>query len=106
MGAFLLSGGAKGKRFCLPHSRMMIHQPLAGFQGQASDIDIHAKEVLQTKDRLNKLLAGHTGQSLEKIQNDTDRDFFMSGDEAVEYGLIDTVLSRRELSESSIDSSE
>ncbi len=103
MGAFLLSGGAKGKRFSLPHSRMMIHQPLAGFQGQASDIDIHAKEVLQTKDRLNKLLAGHTGQPLEKIQNDTDRDFFMSGDEAVEYGLIDTVLARRELSESSTE---
>ena len=106
MGAFLLSGGAKGKRFCLPHSRMMIHQPLAGFQGQASDIDIHAKEVLQTKDRLNKLLAGHTGQPLEKIQNDTDRDFFMSGDEAVEYGLIDAVLSRRELPEKDGDSSE
>ncbi|MCP3999603.1 MAG: ATP-dependent Clp endopeptidase proteolytic subunit ClpP [Gammaproteobacteria bacterium] len=106
MGAFLLSGGAKGKRFSLPHSRMMIHQPLAGFQGQASDIDIHAKEVLQTKDRLNKLLAGHTGQPLEKIQNDTDRDFFMSGDEAVEYGLIDTVLVRRELSESSTEVTE
>ncbi|MCP4928363.1 MAG: ATP-dependent Clp endopeptidase proteolytic subunit ClpP [Gammaproteobacteria bacterium] len=106
MGAFLLSGGAKGKRFSLPHSRMMIHQPLAGFQGQASDIDIHAKEVLQTKDRLNKLLAGHTGQPLEKIQNDTDRDFFMSGDEAVEYGLIDTVLARRELSESSTEVTE
>jgi ATP-dependent Clp protease protease subunit len=106
MGAFLLSGGAKGKRFCLPHSRMMIHQPLAGFQGQASDIDIHAKEVLQTKDRLNKLLAEHTGQPLEKIKADTDRDFFMSGDEAVEYGLIDTVLSRRELAETNEDSSE
>lgn len=106
MGAFLLSGGAKGKRFCLPHSRMMIHQPLAGFQGQASDIDIHAKEVLQTKDRLNKLLAEHTGQPLEKIKADTDRDFFMSGDEAVDYGLIDTVLARRELSETNEDSSE
>jgi ATP-dependent Clp protease protease subunit len=103
MGAFLLSGGAHGKRFCLPHSRMMIHQPLAGFQGQASDIDIHAKEVLRTKDRLNQLLADHTGQPLEKIQKDTDRDFFMSGEEAVEYGLIDTVLSRREPAESGED---
>jgi ATP-dependent Clp protease, protease subunit len=96
MGAFLLSGGAKGKRFCLPHSRMMIHQPLAGFQGQASDIDIHAKEILRTKDRLNKLLANHTGQPLERIEQDTDRDFFMSGTEAIEYGLIDTLLERRE----------
>ncbi|MEJ2140699.1 MAG: ATP-dependent Clp protease proteolytic subunit [Gammaproteobacteria bacterium] len=77
MGAFLLSGGAKGKRFCLPHSRMMIHQPLAGFQGQASDIDIHAREILATKERLNKLLAEHTGQDLERIQMDTDRDYFM-----------------------------
>lgn len=98
MGAFLLSGGAKGKRFCLPHSRMMIHQPLAGFQGQASDIDIHAREVLATKDRLNKLLAHHTGQPLERIQQDTDRDYFMSGQESVDYGLIDTVLERREAS--------
>ncbi len=95
MGAFLLSGGAKGKRFCLPHSRMMIHQPLAGFQGQASDIDIHAREVLKTKARLNELLALHTGQSLERIEQDTDRDYFMSGAEAVAYGLIDTVLERR-----------
>ena len=95
MGAFLLSGGEKGKRFCLPHSRMMIHQPLAGFQGQASDIDIHAKEVLKTKARLNELLARHTGQSLERIEQDTDRDYFMSGAEAVSYGLIDTVLARR-----------
>ena len=96
MGAFLLSGGAKGKRFCLPHSRMMIHQPLAGFQGQASDIDIHAREVLATKDRLNRLLAHHTGQPLERIEQDTDRDYFMSGSEAAEYGLIDSVLERRE----------
>jgi ATP-dependent Clp protease protease subunit len=96
MGAFLLSGGANGKRFCLPHSRMMIHQPLAGFQGQASDIDIHAREVLATKDRLNKLLAKHTGQPLDRVETDTDRDYFMSGTEAVEYGLIDTVLERRE----------
>jgi len=100
MGAFLLSGGAKGKRFCLPHSRMMIHQPLAGFQGQASDIDIHAREILKTKDRLNHLLAGHTGQPLDRIANDTDRDYFMSGEEAVEYGLIDTVLKQRTESES------
>ncbi len=95
MGAFLLSGGAKGKRSCLPHSRMMIHQPLAGFQGQASDIDIHAREVLKTKERLNQLLAEHTGQPIERIQNDTDRDYFMSGTEAVDYGLIDSVLDRR-----------
>ena len=96
MGAFLLSGGAKGKRFCLPHSRMMIHQPLAGFQGQASDIDIHAREVLATKERLNKLLAQHTGQPLERIQQDTDRDYFMSGFEAKEYGIIDHVITNRE----------
>ena len=95
MGAFLLSGGAKGKRFCLPHSRMMIHQPLAGFQGQASDIDIHAREVLATKDRLNKLLAKHTGQPLERVETDTDRDYFMSAPEAVEYGLISSVIIRR-----------
>jgi ATP-dependent Clp protease protease subunit len=100
MGAFLLSGGTKGKRFCLPHSRMMIHQPLAGFQGQASDIDIHAREVLKTKERLNQLLAEHTGQPLERIQNDTDRDYFMSGAEAVDYGLIDSVLDRRSGEES------
>ena len=96
MGAFLLSGGAKGKRFCLPHSRMMIHQPLAGFQGQASDIDIHAREILATKERLNKLLAQHTGQDLERIQMDTDRDYFMSAEVAVDYGLIDSVLQRRD----------
>jgi len=101
MGAFLLSGGAKGKRFCLPHSRMMIHQPLAGFQGQASDIDIHAREILKTKSRLNELLAEHTGQSLERIEQDTDRDYFMSGAEAMEYGLIDSVLERRIIEDSS-----
>jgi len=95
MGAFLLAGGANGKRFCLPHARMMIHQPLAGYQGQASDIDIHAKEILATRARLNKLLAAHTGQPLERIEKDTDRDYFMSGAEAVEYGLIDKVLERR-----------
>ena len=95
MGALLLAGGAKGKRFCLPHSRMMIHQPLGGFQGQASDIDIHAREILNIRERLNRILAGHTGQSLKTIEQDTDRDRFMSGDEAVEYGLIDAVLSAR-----------
>ena len=96
MGALLLAGGAKGKRFCLPHSRLMIHQPLGGFQGQASDIDIHAKEILAARERLNLILADHTGQDLQTIQNDTDRDNFMSGAEAVEYGLIDQVLARRE----------
>jgi ATP-dependent Clp protease protease subunit len=106
MGAFLLSGGAKGKRFCLPHSRMMIHQPLAGFQGQASDIDIHAREVLATKERLNKLLAAHTGQPLEQIVKDTDRDYFMSGAEAIDYGLIDTILERREEAAKSGDKAE
>jgi ATP-dependent Clp protease protease subunit len=95
MGAVLLAGGAKGKRFCLPHSRMMIHQPLGGFQGQASDIDIHAKEILQVRERLNQILAKHTGQSIERVGQDTDRDRFMSGLDAVAYGLIDTVLERR-----------
>jgi ATP-dependent Clp protease protease subunit len=95
MGAVLLTGGAKGKRYALPHSRMMIHQPIAGFQGQASDIDIHAKEVLQMRDRLNRILASHTGQTVEQVAKDTDRDNFMSGTAAVEYGLIDTVLERR-----------
>jgi len=95
MGAVLLAGGAAGKRYCLPHSRIMIHQPIAGFQGQASDIDIHAKEVLQTRERLNRILANHTGQPLEQIAKDTDRDNFMSGEEAVKYGMIDTVLSQR-----------
>ena len=92
MGAILLAGGAKGKRYCLPHSRIMIHQPLGGFQGQASDIDIHAREVLKIRDRLNEILAGHTGRPKEKVAQDTDRDFFMGGDEAVEYGLVDKVL--------------
>lgn len=95
MGALLLAGGAANKRFCLPHSRMMIHQPLGGFQGQASDIDIHAKEILLVRERLNKILAKHTGQTLEKIQQDTDRDNFLSSEEAVDYGLIDQVLSKR-----------
>jgi ATP-dependent Clp protease protease subunit len=95
MGALLLAGGAKDKRFCLPHSRMMIHQPLGGFQGQASDIDIHAKEILSIREKLNKILANHTGQSMEKIQQDTDRDNFLSAEDAVAYGLIDQVLSNR-----------
>jgi ATP-dependent Clp protease protease subunit len=95
MGAVLLAGGAEGKRHCLPHSRIMIHQPIAGFQGQASDIDIHAREVLQTRDRLNKILSKHTRQPIERIEADTDRDNFMSGAEAVEYGLIDGVLEQR-----------
>jgi len=95
MGALLLAGGAAGKRYCLPHSRMMIHQPLGGVQGQASDIEIHAREILNVRDRLNKILAHHTGQPLEKIAQDTDRDNFLSGDEAVEYGLIDKVLQQR-----------
>ena len=96
MGALLLAGGAAGKRYCLPHSRVMIHQPLGGFQGQASDIDIHAREILAVRERLNKVLAYHTGQPLEKIQIDTDRDNFMSGDDAVSYGLIDKVLTNRQ----------
>ncbi len=96
MGALLLAGGAEGKRYCLPHSRMMIHQPLGGFQGQASDIEIHAKEILSVRERLNTVLAHHTGQPIEQIRQDTDRDNFMSGDESVEYGLIDQVLTSRD----------
>jgi len=95
MGAFLLAAGAKGKRFALPNSRVMIHQPLGGFQGQASDIAIHAKEILSIKDKLNRMLAEHSGQPLEQIEKDTDRDNFLSAEEAREYGLIDQVLSRR-----------
>lgn len=95
MGALLLAGGAAGKRYCLPHSRMMIHQPLGGFQGQATDIDIHAREILATRERLNQILAKHTGQSIERIAQDTDRDNFMSGEAAVAYGLIDKVLDKR-----------
>lgn len=95
MGAILLAGGTKGKRYALPHSRMMIHQPLAGFQGQASDIDIHAREVLETRDRLNMILSKHTGQTVEKIGRDTERDNFMGGEAAVTYGLIDRVMERR-----------
>jgi len=95
MGSLLLAGGTKGKRYCLPHSRIMIHQPSGGFQGQAADIDIHAREVLKLRERLNIILAKHTGQPLEKIERDSDRDHFMDGGMAVEYGLIDTVLARR-----------
>ncbi len=95
MGAFLLAGGAPGKRYVLPNSRVMIHQPLGGFQGQASDIQIHAQEILTIKQKLNKLLAEHTGQPLEVIERDTDRDNFMSADQAVEYGIVDAVLSHR-----------
>jgi ATP-dependent Clp protease, protease subunit len=95
MGAVLLTGGTKGKRYALPHSRIMIHQPLGGFQGQAADLEIHAKEMLETRDRLNKILARHTGQSVDKIKTDTDRDNFMDGSEAIAYGLIDRVLEKR-----------
>jgi len=95
MGALLLAGGAAGKRYCLPHSRMMIHQPLGGFQGQASDIEIHAREILTIRERLNNVLAHHTGQPMDVIARDTDRDNFMSGPDAVKYGLIDQVLSKR-----------
>lgn len=95
MGSFLLAGGAKGKRHCLPNSRVMIHQPLGGFQGQASDIAIHAQEILGIKNKLNTMLAEHTGQPLEVIEGDTDRDNFMSATEAVEYGLVDSILTTR-----------
>ncbi|HTL91011.1 MAG TPA: ATP-dependent Clp protease proteolytic subunit, partial [Steroidobacteraceae bacterium] len=95
MGAVLLAGGTRGKRYCLPHARVMIHQPLGGFQGQAADMEIHAKEMLETRDRLNKILAKHTGQSVDRIKQDTDRDRFMDWSEAVKYGLIDRVLEKR-----------
>jgi len=95
MGALLLAAGAAGKRYCLPHSRMMIHQPLGGFQGQASDIEIHAREILTIRERLNQILADHCKQPVDVIAKDTDRDNFMSGEEAVAYGLIDQVMSRR-----------
>jgi ATP-dependent Clp protease protease subunit len=93
MGALLLSAGTKGKRFALPHSRIMLHQPMGGFQGQATDIEIHAREILKMKETLNTIISTHTGQYLEKIQADTDRDFFMSGQEAREYGIVDEVIS-------------
>jgi ATP-dependent Clp protease, protease subunit len=95
MGSLLLAGGTKGKRYCLPHSRIMIHQPSGGFQGQASDIDIHAREVLKLRERLNQIMAKHTGQTLERVERDSDRDNFMDAEAAVEYGLIDTVLDKR-----------
>ena len=96
MGSFLLCGGAAGKRYCLPNSRIMIHQPLAGYQGQATDLEIHTNEILKTRSKLNAIMAKHTGQDIETIHKDTDRDFFMDGDQAAEYGLIDAVLSARE----------
>lgn len=96
MGAFLLSGGAKGKRHCQPNSRVMIHQPLGGFQGQASDFEIHAKEILSIKEKLNRLMAEHAGQDYEKVKEDTDRDNFLTAEQALEYGLIDSILTNRE----------
>ena len=95
MGALLLAGGAKDKRICLPHSRVMIHQPLGGFQGQATDIDIHAREILLIREKLNLILSNHTGQPLDKIKNDTDRDNFMGAEEAKTYGLIDEIINQR-----------
>ena len=95
MGALLLAAGTKGKRFSLPHARIMIHQPMGGFQGQATDIEIHAKEMLKMKDTLNKILANHTGQPIEKIHEDTDRDYFMSGEDAKAYGLVDEVIAKK-----------
>jgi ATP-dependent Clp protease protease subunit len=95
MGALLLASGAKGKRFSLPHARIMIHQPMGGFQGQATDIEIHAKEMLKMKDTLNKILSNHTGQPIEKIHEDTDRDYFMSGEDAKAYGLVDEVIAKK-----------
>ena len=95
MGAVLLAGGAQGKRYVLPHSRTMIHQPLGGFQGQATDIEIHAREILDIRERLNTILAKHTGQKMDRIQQDTDRDFFLNAEESVEYGLVDKVMAER-----------
>ncbi|MEE9158187.1 MAG: ATP-dependent Clp protease proteolytic subunit, partial [Gammaproteobacteria bacterium] len=95
MGALLLAGGEKAKRYCLPHSRILIHQPSGDFQGQAADIDIHAREILNAREKLNLILAKHTGQALDKIKQDTDRDYFLGADEAIEYGLIDEVLKQR-----------
>jgi len=99
MGAFLLAAGTKGKRMCLPHARVMIHQPLAGFQGQATDIDIHAREILKTRDTLNELLGKHTGQPITKIKEDTERDYFMSAEQAKEYGLVDEVITQKKAPE-------
>ncbi|MDX1705023.1 ATP-dependent Clp endopeptidase proteolytic subunit ClpP [Pseudidiomarina sp.] len=95
MGAFLLAGGSKGKRFCLPNSRVMIHQPLGGFQGQASDFEIHARQILDIKDRLNRMLAENTGKSIEQVAKDTDRDYFMGAQESVDYGVVDGILTQR-----------
>ena len=95
MGAFLLAGGAQGKRYCLPNSRVMIHQPLGGFQGQASDFEIHAKQILDLKERLNRMLAENTGQDYEKVARDTDRDHFLSAEESIDYGLVDGILRQR-----------
>ena len=95
MAALILSAGTKGKRFALPHSRIMIHQPIGGFSGQASDIDIHAKEILRLKGELNRILSENTRQPIDRIENDTDRDFFMSGEQAIEYGIVDTVITTR-----------
>ena len=95
MGALLLAGGAKNKRYCLPHARMMIHQPIGGFQGQATDIDIHAREILRVRERLNQILVQHTGQDVKRIEHDTERDNFMGGQEAVAYGLVDAVIEKR-----------
>ncbi len=107
MGALLLGGGAHGKRYALPHSRIMVHQPSAGFQGQATDIDIHAKETLELKRRLNEIMARHTGQTVEQVEKDLERDNFMSGEQAVQYGLIDTVLEQRtEMASAKKDDSE
>ena len=97
MGAVLLAAGAKGKRFALPHARIMIHQPLGGFQGQATDIDIQAREILRMREELNQILASHTSQSIDKIREDTERDFFMSGAQSVEYGIIDKVVEKKEI---------
>ena len=99
MGALLLAGGAAGKRYALPHARTMIHQPLGGFQGQASDIEIHAKEIIEVRERLNKILSDHTGKSMDDIQKDTDRDNFMNAETSVEYGLIDQVMTERSTTE-------
>jgi ATP-dependent Clp protease protease subunit len=97
MGSLLLCAGAKGKRFALPHSRIMLHQPLGGFQGQASDIEIHAKEILKMREELNQIYVRHTGQPIEKIRHDTDRDFFLSGEEAKQYGLVDEIITRKDV---------
>jgi len=97
MGALLLASGAKGKRYALPHSRVMIHQPLGGAQGQATDIDIHAREILKIRDSLNDILAKHTGQDIEKIRKDTERDYFMGSEDAKEYGIVDRVINKREI---------